>query len=60
MSESTIIKTVLEYAVMPIQRYEFSCSHCGLIASVKDSHYLSDNARLCGDCIANWFRSIKR
>jgi hypothetical protein len=60
MSESTTIRTVLEYAVMPIQRYEFCCSHCGLIASVKDGHLLSRDTKLCGDCIANWYRSIKR
>jgi hypothetical protein len=36
MSESTTIKTVLEYAVMPIQRYEFTCGKCFMIRPLAD------------------------
>jgi hypothetical protein len=56
--ESTTINTTLEYAVMPIQGYEFECSYCGLICSVRDGHSLCSDTKLCGDCVADWLRTI--
>jgi hypothetical protein len=53
--QSTTIKTPLEYAVMPIQAYEFSCSHCGLIASYRAmGASIARGTRLCTDCLIDW------
>jgi hypothetical protein len=46
MSESTIVKTVLEYAVMPIQRYEFVCSGCFMVKALAD-HGTGSHCKEC-------------
>ena len=33
---TTTITTALEYATMPIQRYEFTCTWCFLVKTVND------------------------
>jgi len=43
---TTTITTVLEYAVMDIQRYEFTCSSCFVIKSRND-HAIGS---VCKDC----------
>lgn len=60
MATTFTAKTVLEFAVMPVQKYEFTCSHCGIISSIKNGHYVSRQTQLCGDCIADWRKAIKR
>ena len=46
--ETTTIKTTLEYSVMPIQRYEFTCTGCFTIKSVND--YGLRGVTLCNEC----------
>lgn len=48
MSNTTIIRTQLEFAVMDIQRYEFVCSGCFTIKSVAD--YGLSGITLCKEC----------
>jgi hypothetical protein len=48
--ESITVKTVLEYAVMPVQKYEFECQGCFMVKTIKDySHYVRFSP-MCKDC----------
>lgn len=36
MESTTIVKTAFEFSVMPVQRYEFTCTWCFLVKTVND------------------------
>lgn len=56
---NTTIKTQFEFAMMPIQRYEFTCAECGIIASRKDiGGHTSRHTTLCKDCIPGWIENL--
>ena len=48
MSNTTTVKTVLEFSVMPIQRYEFYCTGCFTVKTVND--HGTHGVTLCTDC----------
>ena len=48
MATTFTAKTVLEFAVMPVQKYEFTCSGCFLVKSVMD--YGLRGVTLCKEC----------
>lgn len=47
--ETTTLKTVFEYSMMPIQRYEFTCAGCFTVKTIAD-HGVDDYQPLCTEC----------